>query len=321
MRVSRGSVFAILLAAGFASAAAVADDIPTVQIPDAYLTGQAPAGVPGLDRPASTEKPAAINGTLYAVIAPTYDGSNGTQSFFRLFNGAATATTFSITVVGSPTGRTYGTGTVLVPSNASPQYSLSEIRTIANNAATLNGGDTSYAVYLQNPEVTAGYQHVTYNNGNGFFENASVCSRLLNDAIRTVSNSAVLLNVTTSVPTAYPSTVQIHNVWNAAVTYRFTVVAANDGAIKGSVNVQTAANASYSMPFTFFQNSVTWTPTASQIYANLIVTDVSGAAPSEILGQSIVNQTLSAEINMTTACAVNAAAASGGVADGGLNGY
>jgi hypothetical protein len=327
----RASIRILLLASvanGAGSALVAADDIPTVKIPDAYMTGQGPAGP---ERPAAfptrapgaaAEKPAAINGTLYAVIAPTYTGSGGTLSYLRLFNGASAASNFSITVVGSPSGRTYGTANIQVPRSGSPQYSLTQVLQNAN-AAALNGGDTSYALYVQNPDTAAGYQHVIYNDKNGFFENVSLCNSLLNQAVASVSSTAVLTNVHTSRLPTYPVQIELHNYWNAAVTYRVTLIDSQTGTVVGTpVNVQTAPNASYSMPMSFFETNAGWSPGADQYHVNLFVTDPAGGQPYNMLGQTILNSQLAANISMSMACAVNKPASTGDYGGGpGLNGY
>jgi len=320
MRVKLGLLVIAVTAASTAWGADEGDNIPTVQIPNAYFLGSGPSGLtPPTSQPekmkAATEKekPAVVNGTAHAVIAPVYDGSNGTTSFIRLFNGGSVAATFSVIVIGSPSGNTYGTGNIIVPVRASPQLSITQIRT-ATNAAVLAGGDTTYSIYLQSQEPTAGYQHVTYNGDNFFFENSSVCKTLLNQSVASVANSVVLTNVHTSRLSGYPSQIELHNFWNAAVTYRVTVIDNNTGAVIGQVNVQTAANASYAMPFSFFEEQIPWQPTADQRHANIVVTDISGAVPNVVVGQSIINQGLNATINMSTACAVNAVSGNG---DGG----
>src|SRR5262249_36103662 len=134
------------------------------------------------------EKPSALNGQLYAVIAPIYTGA--TSSFIRLFNGMNASSTFSISVVGSPSGRVMGTTTYSVPSNASPQYPIADIISKAG-AGSLTNGDTSYALYLQDPDSTAGYQHVTFNGNNSFFENNSICANLLSPTVVSISNAQV----------------------------------------------------------------------------------------------------------------------------------
>ena len=166
----------------------------------------------------------------------------------------------------------------------------------------------------------SGYQHVTYNAASKFFENVSVCNSLLNQTVSANSSSAVLTNVHTSMIPDYPSQIELHNFWNAAVTYRLTAVDATTGAVINAMNLATAPNASYAIPFTSMQTSLNFQPTASQFHVNLIVTDPSGAPPYVMLGQSIVNSQLAANISMSTACAVNNSSSSysGGP---GLNGY
>ncbi|MBT5241969.1 MAG: hypothetical protein HOL61_15425 [Rhodospirillaceae bacterium] len=75
-----------------ASPALAQSEIPTIQIPEEYLVGNAPASVasqsseptPQVEGASAFEGANALNGTLYAVIAPTFDGSNVTTSFFGL---------------------------------------------------------------------------------------------------------------------------------------------------------------------------------------------------------------------------------------------
>jgi hypothetical protein len=321
-----------LVAAGLVmvSGAVSADQLPTLSI-EAFRTGVAPAGLEGIERPSgpttegkasSREKSSALNGTLYSVIAPTYDGTGtGTLSFIRLFNGAQQTSTFSVTVVGSPSGRTYGSANIAVPRSASLQEDLGRILARAS-AGPLTGGDTGYALYVQNADTASGWQHVTYNDGNKFFENHSVCGTLLNQQIASISSTQVLINVHTSRLSAYPSRIQIHNYWNAAVTYRVTIIDAVTGAVINAFNVATAANASYDIPMSQVESQINFVPTAAQNHVNVFVTDPSGAPPYEVLGHTIMNSALGASLNLSTACAVNALSSSPSSSGGpGLNGY
>ncbi|MSO73127.1 MAG: hypothetical protein EXQ84_05900 [Rhodospirillaceae bacterium] len=309
-----------LLGAALAAFGARAEDpIPTIQIPDEYRLGSLPDGVMKPPAPQTAAAPrtsaapaaagfetaSAINGTNnYAVIAPTYTGT--TSSFIRLFNGGSTAASFSVTVVGATTGTNYGTGVIVVPTRSSPQFTMTEIRSKANVSASAT--DTTFSLYIQSAEPTAGYQHVTFNGNNFFFENSSVCAHLLNEAIAPVVASVALINVHTSslAGNQFPSQIDIHNYFNAAINYKFTIADAANGTVVGQTNVATAPNTSYSMPFSFFENAINWHPTSAQPHANIIVTDPSGAAPAVVLGLSITNNQLTAKINMTTACSVNA---------------
>lgn len=318
-----------LLASVALPALAADDNIPTMDI-SPFLVGKAPAGF-GATRPAAAapvekqaaagiEKPAALNGTLYAVIAPTYTGD--TTSFIRLFNGATSSSTFSISVVGSPSGITYGTTNIAVPSNASPQYSLTTILSLAN-AAALKSGDTSYALYIQNADATAGYQHVTFNGKNGFFENNSICANLLSPTVVAVNNAQVLTNVHTSQLGNYPSTITLSNYWNGPVTYRLTVRDAATGNMIGQTTVNAAANATYMIPESQLESQIPFSPPSGMSHVNVFIVDTSGAPPNAVSGVSITNTTLAAQINMSVACAVNARSTSvgGGDPGGGFSGY
>jgi hypothetical protein len=270
------------------------------------------------------ERQQALNGSLYAVIAPMFDGSGGGQlSFLRLFNGEAAATNFSVTLVGIPSGRTYGTANISVPRNGSPQYPLTGNNSIVSlaGAAGLNGGDTSYAAYIQATGVSTGYQHVIFNGGTLLFGNASACKATLNEAVAQVANSLVLTNVHTTTLSDYPSQVYIHNYWNASVTYKITVIEAATGTIKGQIQQTIGANSTYSTSMAALQTAVGWSPISSEFHANLIVSDTTGGVPYAMVTQQIVNNKLGGSIDMSEACAVNPPQPSSAAPGGGLNGY
>jgi hypothetical protein len=275
----------------------------------------------------STAAKAALNGSLYGVAAPIFTGTGGSQiSYIRLWNGAATATTFSVTLVGNVSGQTYGTANISVPKTASPQYPVTSAGGSNNlvslaNAAALSGGDTGYAVYIQNSDASAGYQHVTFNPTTTLFGNASSCVTTLNEAVQSVANSLVLTNVHTTTLSAYPSQVYIHNYWNASVTYKITVIEAATGVVKGQTQQTIGPNATYSASMSQLQSAVGWTPTSTEFHANLIVSDTTGGVPYATVSQQIVNNTLGGSIDMSMACAVNKPQTSSGTAGGGLNGY
>src|SRR5688572_12656074 len=120
-----------LLLAMIAALLSVGARAEPVQIPDAYITGYVPAELARSLPPAGSapvkpaaERAAAINGEDYAIIAPTYNGSDGNISYIRLVNLSDVQANYAITVIGSPSGRTYGTGTIAVPGRSSPQYAL-----------------------------------------------------------------------------------------------------------------------------------------------------------------------------------------------------
>ncbi len=263
---------------------------------------------------------AALNGTLYAVVAPLYDGSAGSTSFLRLYGGAASATsTFSIRIVNATTGANMGNlVTIAVPKNASPQFSFDTLLSMAGAAKTT---DHNYSLYIQNSEATSGYQHVTFNGTSGLFENNSNCANTLNQAVKAAYPSLVLTNLHTSQVNAnYPMQIDIHNYWNAAVTYGVYVydagtadsatgaIRAGSGAQVGSKLYTIPANSTLSMSSTKLQQDIGWTPNSTQLHANIIVTEVANQAPAEVLNAVVVNNStaLSGTTNMSFACSVNA---------------
>lgn len=248
---------------------------------------------------------AAVSNTQYGIVAPIYDGSaasGGSSSFIRLFNGNAAATTFTITVVGSPTGRIYGVASFVVPRNASPQKYFNDIL-VAANAGALTGGDTGYAFYIQNLDFYAGYQHVTFNGATTFFENASICARVLNQP----ASSGALLNVHTTKLAGWPSKLQIYNAGTAAVNYQVTAVDSDTGVALGNpATVAVVASESKSMTMAALQTAMGISnPTINQV--NLLVSDPSGGAISAVIGHQVTNTTLAADFNLTAACAANPA--------------
>ena len=79
---------------------------------------------------ASVDRPAAPDASQgqYAVIAPIFTGgAGGINSYIRLVNNGGTdagkpftVTTYTVQVVGSPSGTVYGSATIQVAANAAP---------------------------------------------------------------------------------------------------------------------------------------------------------------------------------------------------------
>ncbi len=299
-----------VLCAGASMAALAGDNLVPVMDSERFLSGQLPQAS-NSDR----ERPQAVNGTLYAVVAPLYV-TPPFLSYLRLFNAGAGDASFTIKVVGSGTATEYGTASYTVPTAAAIQLSMSSIL-VAANAVTRNAADAQFSFYIQSPQALAGYQHVTYDDVTKFFDNASVCRYTIQDVVRESSSQVPLNSIHTSrlATAGFPANVELHNYANAAVTYRFFVRDEASGTLLGQMDFQTRANASYTIPWSQIQSTIGFNPTETQIRANLIVTDPSGAPPAVVLGQTVVNNTLGVSINLTTACAVNKLAVSGG--DGG----
>jgi len=291
------------------------------------------------------ERPAAINGAAsnYAVIAPTFLlAANGADSYIRLFNGAGTAgsttpSNFSISMVGIPSGQQYGgTITIPVPHMASVQYPLQAFIN-ATGAGTLANGDTSWAVYLQNADAEAGYQHVTYSEASSLFENMSTCSSVVNEQMVSRHSELVASNVHTArlANNTFPSTLRIHNYYNVPITYKILVFAAGSytsGTVTPDASagdlvctitgIGVAANSTRSIPFADIENNPSCSAISASNYANVVFLDQSGGAPNGMLNHVIRATAYNGDINMSTVCAVNrnSTTSTGGSTGGGGGG-
>lgn len=319
MGFARQLLAAALMALAPASGAAAADDriIPTQSIAepgealpelgiDGFLIGRYPT--PLLNR----ERAASIDGTSYSVVAPLYLGEGGGMiSYLRLFNGGTSHATFTVKVVGSPTGRDYGDATFSVAPGATRQLPLFQV--LQGASATITEPDTNFSFYIRSTEPLAGYQHVTHSPAATYFENSAVCRATIQEVVRASRNQMVLSSVHTSqlATAGYPASIELHNFANTAIVYRLAILDESTGLGVGTTNVTAQANASYTIPWAQIESAIGWSPTADQIRANLVVTDPSGAPPAVLLGQTIINNALQVTLNMTTMCAVNATGSDG----------
>lgn len=262
---------------------------------------------PAAANPPARERPQAVNGVLYAVIAPLYV-TPPFLSYIRLVNAGATTAMFTITVVGSGTATAYGTAVFNVPTAAILQLPMYQILTAAN-AMTRHESDVQFSFYIQSTAQLAGYQHVTLHETAHYFENASVCRYLLQDVQKEISNQIMLPSVHTSrlAAVGYPSQIELHNYANAPITYRLFVrdEATGDLLNPRGLDIPTQPNASYMIPWAQIERQIGFTPSESQLRVNLVLIDPAGAPPQVLLSQTILNDVLSVPINMTSTCAVN----------------
>jgi hypothetical protein len=274
-----------------------------VGIPEQFMLGAFPtdevsAAPAQAGQTQSVEKAQSVDGTQYTVVAPIFPGNDGNLSYIRFNNRGAANTVTTITIVGYPTGQNYGTVNVNVPGHASPQYSISEILQ-AKNIAGPTGGDQGFSLYLKNGDPNAGFAHVIWNSSNLFFENVSMCT--MSAGIDYSQLGSWLFNVHTSTLSTYPSYVFIHNFSANATTFQVDLYEARFGGYKGTLSIQAAANGTYRIPFSWFEQQVSWTPSSSEMHANL---NFHGAG-TYVVGQTIFNQAFNAYVNMTQYCVIN----------------
>ena len=300
-------VAAALLWAG----TALADNGP-VPIPQQFQMGAAPmsaAAPSGMETAQSTAQgtetaqSAGIDGSGYTVVAPIFTGSDGNLSYLRFNNRGQSSFLTTATIIGWPSGYNYGTVNVQVPPHASPQYSIQEILS-ANNITSLNSGDQGISLYLKNGNPNAGYEHVIFNSGNSFFENISMCQWLPSTDYSSLN--AWVFNIHTTQLAAYPAMVFVHNYANTSQTFLVDVYEARFGGYKGTISLQANANATYGIPFSWFQTETSWTPSASEMHANLnFRPGVNGTPLTAVVGQMIYNNTFQSYVSMSVSCAIN----------------
>ena len=257
--------------------------------------------------PSEIERPLALDGSQYTVIAPVYDGSGGVQSYIRLYNGGTAASTFSVTVLNTTNGLTLGAASIQVPANASIQYPLTSSggsnSIFAQAGVGASGG--SYALYIQNSNTLAGYQHVTYNGGTTLFENNSVCTTPINQQFAS-SNKQVLTNVHTTRLSGYPSNIAIHNYASTATTVTLAAYDSATGSAAGQINQTISGNSTLTLGDFQLEGLVGFSPTSSQSHINVVVTNAAGGSLPVRTTQTIRNSSLGGDINMGESCAINA---------------
>jgi len=251
---------------------------------------------------AEVERGQVVDGNLFTIIAPTYNSARN-LSYIRFFNtNPDAASTFSITVVGSPSGQSYGTTTVAAPKNASIQLSLTDILSRAN-AAALNSGDTNYSIYMRNPDTFSAWQHVLFNDQNRFFENVTIC-QFFSGALHT-RVIPIVGNMHTSRIGGYPSEITVHNYTNATRSYVANVFDSTTGASLGSVPLSVGANTTARLSTDSIEQQLNFVPSASQFHMNVKLGDAS--SPTEltaVIGHNVINQEFNAALNMTAWCRV-----------------
>ncbi len=258
----------------------------------------------------SVERPSVVDGTQHTVVAPILRGEANNYSFIRLGNGGLLPTTFNVTVVGSPSGESYGTAEYEVAPWASPQYSIADILDEIG-VSELRAEDNQISLYLKSPHQgnLPVFQHVVWNSMTGFFENASRCT-FREDVDYSQVNRA-LINVHTSRIGNYPATVFLHNYADFEVTYRGNVFDARDGTLLGAVNFNMMANETRAVDFADIENEIDFVPESDQYHANIIFQEVDADDFYLLALQGIRNIQLEAFTNMSVACVVNPSSTSG----------
>lgn len=249
------------------------------------------------------DSPSLVNGSNLTPIAPTYNGEGGNLSFMRFFNiNSGAASTFVVTVAGSPSGNTYGNvANFTVPANASHQRSLTEILTQAG-AGPLTGGDTNYTLYIRNSDGFSAFQHVIFNSNNGFFENATIC-QFFSGALHT-RVVPVVANMHTSRIAQYPSEITVHNYTNVGRAYTASVFDSVSGAALGNVTLNVGPNTTARLTTASIEQQLNFTPNAQQFHMNVKLGDAGSTLDlTALIGHNVLNNAFNGTfLNLTQLC-------------------
>jgi hypothetical protein len=270
----------------------------------------------------SVQKARAIDGTAAstAVVAPTYVSPTHTtaSSFIQLFNGGTASSTFTLTVVGIPSGTTYGSQvSIAIPANASVQYAVEEIvRRSGSTPGTFLGTDTGYAVYVVNTSKTAGYRHIVYDPVTDLYENHSNCQALINEQMTPERNRVVLTNLHSTKITGFPSSIEVHNpsqtavaltlsLYNAGIPSATGAPVANAGKLTCTISRTVQGNSRLGLSIAAFEASPGCVIDDDQFQHNVAITTATGAPPNLKLAHLLGVSKFNGVSNVTEMCAVN----------------
>jgi hypothetical protein len=280
--------------------AAQAEETRERRIPEESLKSvprMEPSLKPGHERPA-----AYLNGTSLTVLAPIYEHAAGNISYVRFYNQKSATSTISVQIVGTPTGRVYGTASVTVPAKASLQLAYTQILQRAGvTPGAYIGNDGGFSFYMSaGSNSSQSYQHVIHNADNGFFENMSVCQWDETGIEGLLDASLINVHTTSPYMDEYPSLISFHHYGNTSARYRVRVYRATDGVLMENYTFTMRPKETFIEDAAWYQD--TWNPLDVDSHMNIVFSRDDGGSFEGIPGHYIVNARLGAAINMSQFC-------------------
>jgi len=279
-----------------------ASEMPTREIPQEFLRS-----VPTLessDAPGRERPQVFLNGVDISVLAPLYEHSSGNISYIRFFNDSTTTSVITVQVIGTPTGRVYGSAAITVPSHASPQFAYTQILERAAVAlAAYVGGDNGFSFYLSaGTTAQQSYQHVIHSTSSGFFENMSVCQ--WDEVPSEGLASAGLINVHTTSPymVEYPSQIAFHHYGGANATYRARIYRSTDGTLMDTFTFPMRPKETFVADSKWYQDS--WIPADVESHMNIVFSRSDGGTFEGIPAHLVANGRVNGFVNMTQFCQI-----------------
>jgi hypothetical protein len=296
---------AFLAGAAFsAQAAETASAIPHFEFPDEYRVsaGQQAAAQAAPAR----ESTQGFSGVAHTVVAPVFDGANGNTSYVRLANLSTAPAIITVTVVGTPSGRDYGSFTYNVPASASQQKSIHDILREAGITPGYIAPDTGYSLYLSTTSrEPVGFQHILHNANSRFFENMSVCTYRANMDYSALNQFVGNAHTDHDIMRDYPTNISIHHYGPAPAFYLVDVYVSETGEWKGNFTFTLQPNETFVAPMSYYEQRVNWVPQYGQSHANLVFRRNEIGQYEAVVGQRVYNAALDASINMSQFCGLN----------------
>jgi hypothetical protein len=287
-----------------AQAAETGSAVPNFEFPDEYrVSAGRQAAAPAAPERESTQ---AFSGIAHTVVAPIHDGANGNTSYVRLANTTTAPAIITVTVVGTPSGRDYGSFTYNIAASTSQQKSLHVILRDAGITPGYIAPDTGYSLYLSTTSrIPLGFQHVVHNANSRFFENMSVCTYRPNMDYTALNQFVGNVHTDQEIMRGYPTNVSVHHFGAAAGFYLVDVYVAETGEWKGNFTFTLQPNETFVAPMSYYEQRVNWVPQFGQSHANLVFRRNEFAPYQAVVGQHVYNAALDATINMSQFCALN----------------
>lgn len=234
------------------------------------------------------------------IVAPIFSGSGGNTSYLRIFNPGSASTTATVMFRGNASSQLLGQATVTVPAKASPQWSISQLLTLANLTQNTLG---EYSLRIRRGTSLLAFQHIIYNSTSNFFQNVTVCAPVDDASLNSLGS--YLINLHTGAIAGFPSKVVLQNPAAAAVTTRLRLFDAGTGADLGvSESITMAAGETRSLSLNSLAEGMDLVFTASQFHINVRAEVGSLPYRGFNMAHAVDNVELNQYLNLTPFCPV-----------------
>ncbi len=220
------------------------------------------------------------------------------RSYVRIANMSTAPVTSTIEVYGLETESTLGSFQIQVPAKASVQI---KAEAMIQSLLPLEL-DQFLALYVRNGHPDQLWQHVQYDENNGEFSNAGICTYSPDPDFLPPGN--VALNVHTTRIAQYASFVTVHNFTDETGTFEVRVYNASTGALKGTTEIELGPRVSLNESSDWFQGAVGWFfPNETELHMNIEFVPVDPASAARItVGHVVADLFQGGTTNLSNPC-------------------